>query len=202
MTDVYSFGLLIWRVATDGRSPFDFIIPDALSEEQQFTEIERRKQADELKGNSALEFWYLSYIKKRRNFQNPSPSALTEVMKKVSGFISNPSLIIAPPDDLDEVLSQGMAFMLSQGLSTDLGEQYFMLKAHRDQFYGRIDAILTSCLGENPDSRDLTSAISLIQGRVECDPKYVGSSRSKTGADTIPTATQVVSTFFKSKATM
>lgn len=173
LTDVYSFGLLVWRVAVDGKSPFDFIIPGSLQREEYFIEIERIKQDDELKARSGLISWYPVYIRRRSGFQSlPTPS-VTEVMQKLQRYVSDPSLLMSASDELDMLLSQGMSAMLSQGSPTNLLENCFLQKARTDSFYGRLDAILGMCLSKGPDSRDLAGATSLLQGAAKRNLKYL-----------------------------
>ncbi|OJJ45965.1 hypothetical protein ASPZODRAFT_143828 [Penicilliopsis zonata CBS 506.65] len=52
-TDVYSYGLLLWRLAADGHSPFGFI--DCL------LPIDRMKEEDVLIENTGLDRWFVQY---------------------------------------------------------------------------------------------------------------------------------------------
>lgn len=172
LTDVYSFGLLVWRVATDGKSPFGFIVSGSLQEEEHFAEIERMKRDDELKARSQLRSWYPVYVKERSGFRSSSLTTWTETIQNLQKYASDPSLATAAPDELDMLLSQGMSAMLSLGSPTDLIEKVFLQKAQMDSFYRRLDEILGLCLVKEPELRDLPRAISLLQGTVERTLKY------------------------------
>lgn len=173
LTDVYSFGLLVWRIAADGKNPFDFIVPGSLQEEEYCTEVERIKQDGELKARSEMISWYPVYIRRRSGFRSLSTPSVTEVMQKLQRYASDPSLLLAASDELDVLLSQGMSVMLSQGSATNLFESFFLQNAQKDSFYGRLDAILGMCLSKDPDLRDLAGAISLLQGTVKRNLMYV-----------------------------
>ncbi|MCJ1470022.1 hypothetical protein MMC07_008667 [Pseudocyphellaria aurata] len=163
-TDVYSFGLLVWRVAADGKSPFDFFLPCSTQDEC-FAEIERIKQDDELKAHSELKTWYPVYVRKRSGFGRPLTPP--EMMRSLEKFTSDPQLMSSAPDELDFLLSSGISAMLSQGSPTDLLENLLLQRAQNNTFYGNLDAILGLCLRKDPEQRDLAGVISLLGGSVE-----------------------------------
>lgn len=171
LTDVYSFGLLVWRVAADGKSPFDLIMSNSLQEEEYFTEIERIKQDDELKARSELISWYPVFVRRRPGFRGLSTPSVTEIVQKLQSY--DPSDLMAESDELDILLSQGLSATQSQGFPTNLFELLFLQKAQKDTFYGKLDAILGMCLSKGTDLRDLAGATSLLQGAVQRNLKCV-----------------------------
>jgi len=142
LTDVYSFGLLVWRVGTDGKNPFDLILPETLKGEQYFAEIERLKQTDEFKAKSGMDSWYPIYVTQRSQLHKQPTIPFTELLQRFQNYLSNPALMVARPEDLDSLLSQLMSAMPSFGLPTDSVKEIFMQKALLDPFYGRIDKIM------------------------------------------------------------
>jgi len=57
-TDVFSFGLLIWRIAIDGKNPFDLILSDHIEGSNAIQEIDRLKQEDKLLQKSRVGSWF------------------------------------------------------------------------------------------------------------------------------------------------
>jgi hypothetical protein len=55
LTDVYSYGLFVWRTAIDSMNPFSLLLPAGLSVDESNAEIERMKQTDEPSRRCALE---------------------------------------------------------------------------------------------------------------------------------------------------
>lgn len=57
-TDVFSFGLLTWRIAIDGKNPFDLILSDQIEGSNAIQEIDCLKQEDKLLQKSRVGNWF------------------------------------------------------------------------------------------------------------------------------------------------
>jgi serine/threonine protein kinase len=57
LTDIYSFGLVIWSIALDGRSPFSIFVPETIELEERYVAQDRLKSEDRLRGLSRFEEW-------------------------------------------------------------------------------------------------------------------------------------------------
>jgi len=57
LTDIYSFGLLVWSVAIDGRNPFDLLLVDNIRGNERLQEIDRLKQSGEVMRLAKMHEW-------------------------------------------------------------------------------------------------------------------------------------------------
>ena len=64
-TDVYSFGLVAWSIAIDGKKPLDVIIPDYASREERLLAFDRLKTDDQLKKLSSFKHWVPYWLRSR-----------------------------------------------------------------------------------------------------------------------------------------
>lgn len=162
LTDVYSFGLLVWRVATDGQNPFNLVVPAEFRGEQYTAEIERLKETDELIVRSRLRSWYVTHVTASPRFQQSAlPKA--ELVSKLQACLANPALMATASGNLDTLLSQAMSSLSFLGLPTALVEKTLLTKALHDPFYGCFDRIAENCLGKSPRSRDIAAALLTLQ---------------------------------------
>lgn len=77
LTDVYSYGLFVWRTAVDSMNHFSILLPATLKADEFNAEIERMKQADELTKRCPLEHWYITYVKASRRWKAVSQLPLS-----------------------------------------------------------------------------------------------------------------------------
>jgi len=168
-TDVYSYGLTIWRLAMDGSNPFSVLHESASTASGStlaaFTS--HLKEDDLAKDQAQLKIWYQPFI--------------LHTTSKLSGDA------LPPTDQVMQLLqraqealqtgimntSQGLEFlkyifwlvyrlgMSGQPLFGKIGE-HLVARAVLDGFYGKLDTVLAGCLSKAPEERDLSIAISAL----------------------------------------
>lgn len=166
-TDVYSYGLFVWRTAVDGMNPFSILLPAGLNVDEFNAEVERMKQADELTRRSSLEHWYISYViaSQRSKAISQVPLSLQQTMQLLQRCLSYISLGEAALDEANQIFKYTLQTFSSQSLPTQQVETLLLLSAGSNPFYGKVSAVLAKCLGKNPMSRNLGSAIEVLQGK-------------------------------------
>ena len=167
-TDIYSFGLLIWRVANDGESPFDLILPPDLTGDRYHAEIERLKQVDELKVRSKVEVWYLSYLAKAAQARGEKIVPSSELLSKLQTYAQEPNVNLAELEDADALFYGLILAMQSVGIDSSITRAFALRKAQLDCFYRLIDAVMDQCIGKDIESRSLTKVIKILS----LDSKY------------------------------
>jgi serine/threonine protein kinase len=178
-TDVYSYGLLLWRLATDGKDPFRFLPASELKGDSYLDTLERFKELDDPAKNIAIEKWYLPYIiaeqKDRKTELSPDWLART---------ISNLRLLTTETEAGQATRNQALANMypmlkdtlrmcLLTSQPTDSIGQMLLTWAQKDSFYGRISSALSRCLSLSPQNRDLEATLSALRGNPSTETVYV-----------------------------
>lgn len=165
LTDVYSFGLLVWRLALDGMSPFDFIIAGQVHVDQRQKEIDRLKEEDEMIKASKLENWCVPYFLASKAFKAYAllPTSMTDLLERLQHYLANVERLTSWSDDFlyfmgHVATTDGCPIRWKNGFNTILRST--MLK---DPFYGKLDHILEKCLSKMPESRDFEGAIQFLQ---------------------------------------
>ncbi|ERF69389.1 hypothetical protein EPUS_05934 [Endocarpon pusillum Z07020] len=166
-TDVYSYGLFVWRTAVDSMNPFSFLLPAGLKADEFNAEVERIKQADELTRRCSPEHWYISYIKASRRWKAVSQVPLsleqtTQLLQRCLSYMSSGS---ADSDEITQIFRYTFQAFSSHSLPTQQIETLLLLRAASDPFYGKVSAVLAQCLGKDPMSRYLGRAIEFLQGK-------------------------------------
>ncbi|GAD97617.1 predicted protein [Paecilomyces variotii No. 5] len=167
-TDVYSYGMLLWRLATDGHDPFRFWAPLNLRGEHYLQELEKIKEDDHPAKNTSLDKWLIQYISAK--YQDHQAELSIEWLSQT---LTNLQLAV----DIKEVQGDQStsaitweAAMKSIGPILRFPETSTMFsgplleRARRDIFYGRVPPALDKCLSVDPPKRDLRSAIALLAG--------------------------------------
>ena len=170
-TDIYSFGLLVWRVANDGDSPFDLILPLDLVGDEYYAEIERMKQADELKAKSKIQEWYLSYLMKVARTREKSAVPLPELWSKFRTYTQQTATGLASLDSIDIFLQDLLLAMQAARFNSSAMNTLAQQRAPLDGFYRIIDAVMEPCLGKDIESRNLAQAIDVLSLESEPRPK-------------------------------
>ncbi|KAJ6031533.1 ankyrin [Penicillium herquei] len=74
--DIYSYGLLLWRLASDGHDPFRFWAPTSpsLQGDLYLQELERIKEDDRPAKNTSLDKWFMRYVSGKSKDPQNEPS--------------------------------------------------------------------------------------------------------------------------------
>lgn len=166
LTDVYSFGLLAWRVANGGGNPFDNVIPESFKGEEREAEIERIKDADELVVRAQLQNWLISHLRrlegKISSFIRPG-----NFFKEPQNFTSDTALTPTVSEDSDP-LQVTFGFQISG--PSDTVDKAILRKVLQTPLYSCFDTIMEYCLAKLPASRDLTKVITVLQSGMRPEP--------------------------------
>lgn len=145
-TDVYSFGLMVWRVACDGLSPFEFIIAGCSPATRD--RIEDLKQSGDLVRLCELEHWYPGFAKDIRSSMSCSRNQSTQ----------------SPVGKLRQLFWASVPRRVFNGKSLPLDS------AIRDPFYRIVEPVLKSTLQSSPPSRDLAEVIRIMRNGTGREP--------------------------------
>mgnify|MGYP004501056933 CR=1 FL=1 len=140
-TDVYSFGLVVWSIALDGRDPFSVLIPASMHLEDRFLALDRLKADDKVRDLSKFENWVPSWQKSKtnRSYKASTDDALAPTCT------DNPSV-----HEFDETAKDATCISL-----------------RHQPFFSSLEDVLNSTLSLRPEKRDLSRAIDLLgQGTV------------------------------------
>lgn len=166
-TDVYSYGLLLWRLASDGRDPFRFWAQKStsLQGDLYLHELERIKEDDHPAKNTSLNKWFVRYLSKKYRDQQAELSV---------NWLSQ-SLYDLQVEDTNMSVTEWEAFMKLLGSCLQVPQGVTMFSglllrwAERDPFYGRLPSALDKCLSIDPSKRDLREAISALGNDSQAD---------------------------------
>jgi serine/threonine protein kinase len=167
LTDVYSFGLVAWSVAIDGQDPFNLVLPDSLQGEERLKEIDRLKAADEILFLSKLEKWCLYW-----RLQDRLREQLAQLQTKYSQNITD-------TQGVDSILTRLKQLLLSQQPDEEpsfeippILQQYVgaatskLYQDFRTQvFFKDLDFLFSHTLSKDPDNRDLSAVIQLLESK-------------------------------------
>ena len=162
LTDIYSYGLLVWRLAADGTNPFSIVLRSSLSSEELCREADRLKQSDELVSTVCFHNWYPLFLQQRwrdiRLSLRLAAASCTykDVLVPLDANAPETKCAISSLTSmLDPAEQESDLVQLSELLARDLGN---------DRFYGSLDAVFANCLGKDPTSRSLPKAIEAVRG--------------------------------------
>lgn len=165
LADVYSFGLVLWSVAIDGKDPWSLMLPDTCEGEERLKEINRLKGADEIIALSKLEKWVLNWamqsrlreLSARLRLKYPQSSPNTEretpILRMIQTVLSPLQRGEEAPNELSPVLQQMM------GVSTSRLYKEFSAQI----LFKDLDAMFSLTLGKDPTSRNLSAVIQLLE---------------------------------------
>ncbi|EXJ81180.1 serine/threonine protein kinase [Capronia epimyces CBS 606.96] len=166
-TDVYSFGLTIWRIAMDGMNPFHILRGDSHTEISLTAEIERLKHQDLLKEKADLDAWYpawvLSSMDKLAGGSLPDMTKVVQLVQQVQTLLTGGSMDIVQAINFIKYIfwilhQHGMASTPIYGQI----RQAVLTAALSDPFYGKVAAALKQCVLRNPPNRNLEGAMSAL----------------------------------------
>lgn len=166
-TDVYSYGMLLWRLATDGQDPFNFWAPSNLRGEPYLQELERIKDNDHPAKNTSLDRWLVQYLSAK--YQDHQAELSVEWLSQA---LADVQLLVKEEVQGDKTKSaiSWEAAMKLLGPTLRFPEAATMCSgrlldwARRDIFYGKVPSALDKCLSVDPSKRDLRSAITILEG--------------------------------------
>ncbi|KFZ18767.1 hypothetical protein V501_01014 [Pseudogymnoascus sp. VKM F-4519 (FW-2642)] len=168
-TDVYSYGLTVWRIAMDGGNPFSVLhgSGSAASGVTLAAFTSQLRDDDLVKDQAQLNRWYQPFILYSMNKlcgdALPPTGQVVQLLQKAQAALQTGNMNT----------SQGLEFlkymfwllhrfrMSSHPLSGNLGEQ-LVATALSDGFYGKLDTVLARCVSKVPEERDLSVAISTL----------------------------------------
>lgn len=166
-TDVYSFGLMVWRVACDGLCPFNLLM--SISEESPLIDhkdrIEALKQSGEIGQLCELERWCGQFVKYQRssNIYHPRYQPVHRSPAQ-SLFVFLTELLWAG------IL--GMGPFIPGRLSAIYDISSPLDNAMGDPFYSLVDPVFKLTLQTNPPSRNLAEVITMLQKGAGREPMY------------------------------
>ncbi|KAL4993593.1 hypothetical protein BDV10DRAFT_199466 [Aspergillus recurvatus] len=162
-TDVYSYGLLLWRLATDGQDPFRFWVKTDLRGDAYYQTLERLKDEDRPVQNTALDKWLFPYLLAASQARQKQVTldwlqegvsrllAITDTQRlSQTGDMSTESW-----DAVIEYLSICFIDPSFWGRMAGLILQW----ASKDSFYGRVSSAMARCLSLDPTKRNLRETL-------------------------------------------
>jgi len=168
-TDVYSFGMTVWRIAMNGMDPFPILVGDLPQGCLLASEVERLKEGDGLRQKVGLDQWYLRWIiASQEQASGGSPMC---TMQQISSILPQNLLQVTSGTTASPQANHVLQYVLwvlhrhSQATSP-LGQQLkqnLLVAASADEFYGRVSEMLEKCIGRDPLTRDLDGAIQALQ---------------------------------------
>lgn len=171
-TDVYSFGLTVWRIAMDGMNPFHVLRDGSRAGTSLADEIERLKGQDLLKDRASLDDWYpgfvLSSVDKLAGGSLPDMGKLLQLLQQVQATLAGGGMNMLQANDFIKYIY----WVLQQyGMSnTPINQQIkqgLLTTALLDPFYGKVAEALKRCVLRNSLDRDLTGAMSALMGSAD-----------------------------------
>lgn len=169
-TDVYSYGLLLWRLATDGRDPFRFWVDTDLRGEDYYQLIEDLKGNDQMVQNVSLEKWLIPYLSgKGGRRAQLTMGWLVQGVSKLQILANTQQTAHGMSTDdwgrLVEYLKVCLQFDQSSSVLAGTVLQW----ANKDIFYGRISSALDRCLSLDSTKRSLRGALDCLSGGSQLD---------------------------------
>ncbi|KAI1085923.1 hypothetical protein F5B19DRAFT_251216, partial [Rostrohypoxylon terebratum] len=159
-TDVYSFGLVAWSIAIDGKDPFRILLPESLNIEERLQEIDRLKQTDQVLPMSKLEKWIFDW-------------GFTQRLQSTTSHIQSSSPQVSAISTELQSLYARLKAMLSSVRQAGATEELInsvlvpaVIGFYRQQaFYKHLDSLFSHTLSRDPEYRDLPAVISELEGQ-------------------------------------
>ena len=166
-TDVYSYGLLLWRLASDGHDPFRFwaLTSTSLRGDIYLQELERIKEDDHPAKNTSLDKWFVRYLSEKYRDQQAELSVDWLRQSLCDLQMEDTNMSVTGRDALTKLLDH--CLLLPQNVAMLSG--LLLSWAERDPFYGRLPSALDKCLSTDPSKRDLHEAIAVLESGSQAD---------------------------------
>ena len=165
-SDIYSFGLTIWRIAVEGMNPFQVLCDGSSSGENMLNQIDRLKKGDVLKDLTGLESWYLKWIYRFYDGYTGSfnPTMAAQIIRQLQHAMAN------NVGNSEQLAKMGLWLCHRMGMpeSPLLAQLRLMLLTitKMDPFYSKLSTALEKCLMLDPTARDLDGVIAAFEGHV------------------------------------
>lgn len=164
LTDVYSFGLVAWSIAIDGKDPFSVVLPDTLIGEDRLQEIDQLKRTNQVVRLSKLQEWVLSWTFHSRLSELitklPPQAALLFRQPGSSAFLAELQMVFSPLQQRSSILPQGLPANLQKLFDETKTTLYNDLK--RQHLFKDLDLIFSHTLDIDPESRELSAVIEVL----------------------------------------
>ncbi|KAI2465957.1 ankyrin [Annulohypoxylon bovei var. microspora] len=160
LTDVYSFGLVAWSLAIDGKDPFSLLVSGSLHGEEQLLEIERLKSADQVLPMSKLESWIFDW-----GFTRKLESATSHIQANQAQSSGEPQ---NNPTELQTLQTQLMTLLSTlrqMGASKEMLASGVLGFYLQQPFFKHLDSLFSNTLTKDPDHRDLSAVIRELEGQ-------------------------------------
>lgn len=167
LTDVYSYGLLVWRVAANNANPFALVLPKN-SDAQAFNDmVMDLKQRDVLIERGTLDHWYIKSFR-----DSTSRFALSERLStedEIQQCLQYLNLLGENSwnnlDDHKPVLRSLVVACPSNTLNGQVVDAILLKLAAYDPFLSKLATVFRHTLGKDPKSRDLSAVTNLFGGQ-------------------------------------
>jgi serine/threonine protein kinase len=163
LTDVYSFGLVAWSIAIDGRDPFSLVLPNRLQGEDRFAEIDRLKRNDKVLAMSRFESWILDWKLLGRLDTLPSQFGGGSA-QSLNGPQQTATVSFDPsqPQSSLAIFSSNQSPFGREHSPKDMASKVY--QTFRQQvFFKDLESLFAHTLSKNPEDRDLSVAIQLLE---------------------------------------
>lgn len=166
LTDVYSYGLLVWRVAANNANPFALVLPQK-SDRQAFDDmVMDLKQHDGLIMRAALQNWYVRAF--RGSVQRFGLLQRLSTEDEIQRSLQLLSLEGNDRNNLEghwPVLRSLVAACPSDTSNGRVIDAILLQSAAVDPFLCRLEAVFQNTLGKNPKSRNLSAVMTIFAGQ-------------------------------------
>ncbi|TVY16957.1 Serine/threonine-protein kinase HT1 [Lachnellula arida] len=168
-TDIYSYGLLLWRLATDGKDPFRFLVTSELKGDKYMELLEIYKGMDGPAKNTVIEKWFLPYIvAEQKSFQKVvTLDDLAQVLPSLcllATMTNSAQSTSQTLNDMYSVLKDVLRGCIAASIPTDTICKILLIWARQNSFYSRLPAALSKCITLAPHERDLEATLSALRG--------------------------------------
>jgi serine/threonine protein kinase len=175
-TDVYSFGLLVWSVAIDGRNPFRLGLPQDLTIKDMLEEADRLKKSDRVLTKSMLKEWYPTYYTQLVNAKSRESLPIPQLLQTLTTYGQHIQNIQAMAgtmgsDEIEILFEHVVTALTALGLDVKDYSHAFVEKARIDVFYKCIDSVMENSLTDDPSTRDLQKVIDALLEATEVRPR-------------------------------
>jgi serine/threonine protein kinase len=178
-TDTYSYGLLVWRLAIDGKDPFHLWVSSSRCGESYLEHLEQIKADDEPVRKASLDTWFISYISQKHADLTVDP--LTQALSSLQ--LAEAAIESAQTEGTMS-MTTWETIMNSLGPCLKVPELWQVVSgpvlqyAQQNSFYGRLPSTLSHCISADPTKRNLRKAITTLTGGKSPDARCISPIRA------------------------
>lgn len=172
-TDIYSYGLTVWRVAMDGINPFSVLQPILTPNTTSLAEAtEYLKAQDLLKDRTHLGDWYPQWAMSsldRLNAQAlPDMETIATLLQQAARNSSEDGVTTHQALEFHKEMHWlAQRYGMSDDPIQQQLKQRLLTAATLDPFYGKLNETLRRCVARDPMDRDLLGALTSLSGSDE-----------------------------------